>query len=145
MATARLLHQGPWLLISFRFFFLKISALSYKLIFFLYFSQLILPFTRVLFCQYFIFCFSLMSLAEAVFFISYFWAIIDFEVYEGQIIKIYHGLCYLTHQVIQRYRNVSLHVSKWTQCYIRFWTLVISEDALLMLLEVIFQGDMKVL
>ena len=36
----------------------------------------------------------------------------EFEVYEGQITKIYHGLRYLMHQVIKRYRNVSLQVSK---------------------------------
>ena len=44
----------------------------------------------------------------------------EFEVYEGQITKIYYGLCYLMHEVIKRSRNVSLHESKWTQCYIRF-------------------------
>ena len=31
----------------------------------------------------------------------------EFEVYEGQITKIYDGLCYLMYQVIKRYRNIS--------------------------------------
>ena len=136
VTTAHVLHQGAWLLL-FLDFFGKISALPYKLIFFLYFSQLILLFTSVSFCQYF-------SLVQVVFFISYFWAIMEFEVYEGQITKIYHGLCYLMHQVIKRYRSISLHVSKWTQCYISFWTLLISKDTLLVWLEVIFQKVLKV-
>ena len=36
----------------------------------------------------------------------------DFEVYEGQITKIYHDLCYLMHQVLKDIETFSLHVSK---------------------------------
>ena len=48
-------------------------------------------------------------------------------------------------RLLKIYRNVSLHVSKWTQCYISFWILLISKDTLLVWLEVIFQGVMNVL
>ena len=128
-------------------FFSKSSALSYKLIFFSVLFTINITFYQgfILSVLYIWFLFSLLSLAQAVFFISYFWAIMEFEVYEGQITKIYHGLCCLMHQVIKRYRNVSLHVNKWTRCYIRFWTLLISKDTLLVRVEVIFQGVMKVL
>ena len=30
----------------------------------------------------------------------------EFEIYEGEITEMYHGVCYLIHQVIKRYRNV---------------------------------------
>ena len=141
MATAHLLHQGAWLLFFFfRFFFKKIHALSYKLIFAVYFLQLTLRFTNVSFCSA-----LYMNLARAAFFISYFWAIMKFEVYGGQITKIYHGLCYLMPQVLKRNERFSLHLNKWTQCYTSFWNLLISNDTLLVCLEVIFQGDMKVL
>ena len=48
----KLLHQGAWWLI-FLDIFRNISALLDKLIFFVYFSQLVLLFTKVSFCQYF--------------------------------------------------------------------------------------------
>ena len=58
---------------------------------------------------------------------------------------------YVTAYVISRVRflkdieTFSLHVSKWKQCYISFWTLLISRDTLLVRLEAIFQGVMKAL
>ena len=43
------------------------------------------------------FLFSLLDLTLAIFFISYFSAIMQFEVHGGEMTKIYHGLCYLMH------------------------------------------------
>ena len=56
----------------------------------------------------------------------------------------FNGVCYLVHQVIKRYRNVSLHVSKRTQCYISFEPYSY-QKTLVVWLEVTFQGVMKVL
>ena len=148
VTTAHLLHQGSWLLFFCRFSLKRfLQLMSYKLILFIINITFYQGFILSVF--YIWFLFSLLIMAQVVFFVSYFWAIMDFEVYEGQITKIYHGLCYLMHQVIKRYGTFSLHVSKWTQCYISFWIsfwiLLISKDTLMMWLEVIFQGVMKVL
>ena len=122
MASYRLLQQGASLL--FLDFFKKDFCFVYI---FLYFSQLILLFTWVSICQYFIFLF-----------LYWVWLILSFLFHIFELLwnlkfmkvksQTYHGVCYLMHQVIKRYRNVSLHVSKWTQCYISFWTLLISID-----------------
>ena len=118
-----------------------------KLIFFVYFLQLILLFTRVSFCQYFIY---------DSFFIYCVWLRLSFlfHIFEPlwnlKFMKV-KSQKYITAYVIWCIRflkdigTFSLHMSKWTQCYISFWTLLISKDTLLVWLEVIFQGVKKVL
>ena len=59
-------------------------------------------FLSTLYDSFFIYC----AWLRLSFLFHFFWAIMEFEVYEGQITKIYHGLCYLMHQVLKRYRNI---------------------------------------
>ena len=64
----------------------------------------------------------------------------EFEVYEGQITKIYHGLCYLMHQVIKRYRNVYFACEQVKAMLYKFLNLTRIRDTLMVWLKVIFEG-----
>ena len=67
------------------------------------------------------------------------------EVKSQKYITAYVTYSFICIRFLKDIEKFSLHLSKWTQCYISFWTLPISSDILLVRLEVIFQAVMKAL